>query len=470
MGISSDIKNKRTENEKHNIISAKHKINTSSSKPSKSSAIIGSKSIKKSKKGLSNNSKHQIDYITNAPPSSSKPARRKSFLIASDSEEDELAEPSGQTESSKNTATTKVQKEPLKSNTPASQKTRINSKTFENIEGDLLPFRGNYSASDSEDEVANNLEPATSKSNPSNLAAPENNIPRNQNTSESTGLAASTIPQSSGNHSDPDEVTIIEKPTKSSRLNLDPQSGEVQEPQSPRSSQMSQSRKRRRPVRVSLYDYEPRTSESSVMKPKRSRKSDPIGYRSTVSSQAPFIPQNRIEDVTNYKTVPDNKTRRTEKDGNSLESLRKRKEEKQKHFEKHTENQQIPPHQQHSDIHQQDQASNKQPSGPSGQQSMTEQKQTKQQQNGENVNQKAAQGAVKKVNGVDQIGKARNNRNINMKERSTDHHSRRVISMSKLNREEEDERKYETNQEDEVRMQHTANNQEVEAAIRQVEL
>ncbi|EIM23854.1 hypothetical protein WALSEDRAFT_58974 [Wallemia mellicola CBS 633.66] len=230
---------------------------------------------------------------------------------------------------------------------------------------------------------------------------------------------------------------------------------------------MSQSRKRRRPVRVSLYDYEPRTSESSIMKPKRSRKSDPIGYRSTVSSQAPFIPQNRIEDVTNYKTVPDNKTRRTEKDGNSLESLRKRKEEKQKHFEKHTENQQIPPHQQHSDIHQQDQASNKQPSGPSGQQSMTEQKQTKQQQNGENVNQKAGQGAVKKVNGVDQIGKARNNRNINMRERSTDHHSRRVISMSKLDREEEDERKYETNQEDEVRMQHTANNQEVEAAIRQ---
>lgn len=42
--------------------------------------------------------------------------------------------------------------------------------------------------------------------------------------------------------------------------------------------------------------------------------------------------------------------------------------------------------------------------------------------------------------------------------------------MSKLDREEEDERKYETNQEDEVRMQHTANNQEVEAAIRQVEL
>ncbi|TIC73982.1 hypothetical protein E3Q00_02341 [Wallemia mellicola] len=448
MGISSDIKNKRTENEKHNIISAKHKINTSSSKPSKSSAIIGSKSIKKSKKGLSNNSKHQIDYITNAPPSSSKPARRKSFLIASDSEEDELAEPSGQTESSKNTATTKVQKEPLKSNTPASQKTRINSKTFENIEGDLLPFR------------------AISKSNPSNLAGVYDSI----NTSESTGLAASTIPQSSGNHSDPDEVTIIEKPTKSSKLNLDPQSGEVQEPQSPRSSQMSQSRKRRRPVRVSLYDYEPRTSESSVMKPKRSRKSDPIGYRSTVSSQATFIPQNRIEDVTNYKTVPDNKTRRTEKDGNSLESLRKRKEEKQKHFEKHTENQQIPPHQQHSDIHQQDQASNKQPSGPSGQQSMTEQKQTKQQQNGENVNQKAAQGAVKKVNGVDQIGKARNNRNINMKERSTDHHSRRVVSMSKLDKEEEDERKYETNQEDEVRMQHTANNQEVEAAIRQVEL
>lgn len=176
MGISSDTQKTRKENENHNIISAKRKNNKSSSKPSKNGDIIGSKSVKKSKKRLSNNSKHQIDYITNAPPSSSKPPRRKSFLITSGSEEDELAEPSAQAETSKNTDAAKVQKEPFKSNMSASQKARINSKTIENIEGDLLPFRGNYLASDSEDEVANNLEPATSKSNPSNLAGVYDNI------------------------------------------------------------------------------------------------------------------------------------------------------------------------------------------------------------------------------------------------------------------------------------------------------
>lgn len=291
---------------------------------------------------------------------------------------------------------------------------------------------------------------------------------------------APTVPQSSGSHSDPDEVTIIEKPTQSSRLNSDQRLGGVQQPQSPRSSQMSQSRKRRRPVRVSLYDYEPTTSDISLMKQKRSRKSDPIGYRSTVSSLGPLVPQNRIENVTNCQTAPENKTSRTEKNGNSLEFLRKRKEEKQKHFEQRPDNQQIP--QQHNQV------SNKQQSDSSRQQNIIEQKQTKQQQNDEAVKKKAAQqGAIKKAVGADQIGKARNNKNINMKERSADHRkyhstnehcaipndvvdSFRIVPLSNLDGEKEHGRKYERNQEEEVRLQRPAKNEDVEAAVQQVEL